>query len=70
MPSAPYIPFAIDEVVIISGTPESSSAVGKAAPLIESVSVTGHATPSTYTVTARIFVFQYNAPALELTSVE
>lgn len=43
MPNAPYIPFAIDDVVMINGTPESSSAVGKAAPVTDSVSTTGRA---------------------------
>lgn len=43
IPNAPYIPFAIDDVVMINGTPESSSAVGKAAPVTDSVNTTGRA---------------------------
>ena len=69
-PMAPYIAFAIVEVVRMTGTPESSTALGKVAPVFEKPSGIAELTPFQCTESPRTLTFQNSVPILSLTSVE
>lgn len=68
IPIAPYIAFDTVDVVRISSTPESSTALGNTGPLTLLPRAIGCGMPFTYTVMARKLAFQKSTPVLSLTS--